>query len=82
MNDKDFCFLSFLVNATVLCFTEVDICLNTKGFIPGRRLAVILVCLVLIIYQTDFPCHLILKHKLILDRKIVSKFTILDLIKS
>ena len=39
VNNKDFCFFSFFSIITILYRIESDLWLNTKGLIPGRRLA-------------------------------------------
>ena len=40
VNDKNLCFYFFLSFITIFYLIEADICINPKGFIPGRRLAV------------------------------------------
>ena len=44
VNDKGFLSVSFLSLITVFYFIEVDHWIKPKGFIPGRRLAIMIGC--------------------------------------
>ena len=55
MNEKDFCFLSFLS------------LIKTKGFVPVRRILIRIECLVLHWFHTDGLYYLVIfQHKLII----------------